>query len=527
MRACVITIGAISLLLLSTLHHLQAQDKFEDLLKKSDKQFEQLQKESNAELDKLKNSIDKEFAQILDKAWKELELNTGRKLHTKPKPDKVPVARPKQEPVKEPEVVPEKKPPVKEPEIKVPEKKPEAKVPEKKPVPKPPVKKVEKKPVPVPTPQVPKPPVPTGETVSFSFFDTPVTVACNKGLRVPVGNEISNKTITTYFAKMCQTKYQPSVKHALAIKKQLRLNDYGYCLLLDNIAQAVYGRSTNSRNLFVWFMLVKSGFDARVGYSENQAYLMLPTKTRLFGAPYYELNNVTYYITFLGTTKQSIKSLYSYDGKHEGSENPINMSIDNPPGINKKVSRKEYSFAYFDKNYTVPVNVNSNVIDYYEFYPQTSLDVYFDASISPESAQALLEGLRPIVSGKPEKEAVNMILRFVQTAFEYKTDDEQFQREKHFFVEETLFYPFCDCEDRSFLFAFLVTNLVGLDVLGLHYPGHVATAVQFSGDVQGDSVTYNNSKYIICDPTYINANYGECMPKFKNVNPKMVRVQMN
>ncbi|MFC1509365.1 hypothetical protein ACFL60_06740, partial [Candidatus Omnitrophota bacterium] len=102
-----------------------------------------------------------------------------------------------------------------------------------------------------------------------------------------------------------------------------------------------------------------------------------------------------------------------------------------------------------------------------------------------------------------------------------------FQREKHFFVEETLFYPFCDCEDRSFLFAFLVTNLVGLDVLGLHYPGHVATAVKFSSDVRGDAVTYNNSKYIICDPTYINANYGECMPKFKNVTPKMVRVQMN
>ena len=525
MKYRVIIFCGISALLYSTPNHFQAQDKFEDMIKNSNKQFEQLQEESNAELDNLKNSIDKEFAQILDKAWKELELNTGRKLHEKPKLDKIPFARQKQEPVKEPDVVPEKKPPVTEPE-----KKTEVKVPEKKPAPKPPVKKVEKKPAPEKPPQVSKPPkalVPAVETVSFSFFDTPVKVACDKGLRVPVGNVISSKTITTYFAKMCQTNYQPSVKHAITIRNQLKLNDYGYCLLLDNLAQAVYGRSTNSRNLFVWFMLVKSGFDARIGYSENQAYLMLPTKTRLFGAPYYELNNVTYYITFLGTGKQSVKSLYSYDGKHEGSENQINMSIDTPPIITKKVSRKDYSFTYFDKNFAVPLAVNSNVIDFYEFYPQTSLNVYFDASISTESAQALLEGIRPIISGKPEKEAVNMILRFVQTAFEYKTDDEQFQREKHFFVEETLFYPFCDCEDRSFLFAFLVTNLVGLDVLGLHYPGHVATAVKFNGDVSGDSVTYNNSKYIICDPTYINANYGECMPKFKKVNPKMVRVQMN
>ena len=38
---------------------------------------------------------------------------------------------------------------------------------------------------------------------------------------------------------------------------------------------------------------------------------------------------------------------------------------------------------------------------------------------------------------------------------------------------------------------------------------------------------YNDGKYIICDPTYINANYGECMPKFKTVEPKIVPVKLN
>jgi hypothetical protein len=201
------------------------------------------------------------------------------------------------------------------------------------------------------------------------------------------------------------------------------------------------------------------------------------------------------------------------------------MNIYKSPVISEKSISKNYTFRYFDKQYTIPVAVNKNIIDYYEFYPQTSLEVYFRAPVDSESGNALLNGLKPVIQNQPEDEAVNMLLRFVQTAFEYKTDDMQFGKEKDLFPEETLYYPFSDCEDRSFLFAFLTRNLLGLDVVGLHYPGHVATAVKFNNTVKGDYLTYNNNTYVICDPTYINANPGECMPKFKNVNPTVIPIR--
>ena len=47
-------------------------------------------------------------------------------------------------------------------------------------------------------------------------------------------------------------------------------------------------------------------------------------------------------------------------------------------------------------------------------------------------------------------------------------------------LDEPLFYPYSDCEDHSVLFAYLVRELPGLEVIGLDYPGHVATAVRFS-----------------------------------------------
>ena len=56
------------------------------------------------------------------------------------------------------------------------------------------------------------------------------------------------------------------------------------------------------------------------------------------------------------------------------------------------------------------------------------------------------------------------------------------------------------------------------------YPGHVATAVHFATEVNGDQIIYDGKKYVICDPTFINANIGECMEKFKTIKPKVIRI---
>ncbi len=140
-----------------------------------------------------------------------------------------------------------------------------------------------------------------------------------------------------------------------------------------------------------------------------------------------------------------------------------------------------------------------------------------------ESYASLVEQLKPILTGKTKSEALNILLRFVQTAFEYKTDQQQFGKEKCLFAEETLYYPYCDCEDRSIIFAYLVKKLLGLEVIGLDYPGHIATAVKID-NVPGDYVTVNGKKYLICDPTYINANIGMSMPRYKNVKPEIVQI---
>lgn len=194
------------------------------------------------------------------------------------------------------------------------------------------------------------------------------------------------------------------------------------------------------------------------------------------------------------------------------------------PQLEKNIKGKTLSFKYMQKKYSVRTQFNKNLVGFFKYYPQTNIKVYFEALTSAETEYALIKSLKPIIENKTEAEAVNILLRFVQKAFKYKTDDVQFGREKYLLMEETLYYPYSDCEDRSIFFAYLVKKLVGLDVVGLDYPGHIATAVKFSNNFSGDYIVRNNKKYMVCDPTYINSKLGMAMPKFKKLKPKIVRI---
>ena len=86
---------------------------------------------------------------------------------------------------------------------------------------------------------------------------------------------------------------------------------------------------------------------------------------------------------------------------------------------------------------------------YYNDYPKVagSWDVYANASLSDEAKRLLYPKLRNLLQGKSELEQAEMLLNWLQTAFEYKTDEEQFGSERSLFADESLYYPYCDCED--------------------------------------------------------------------------------
>ena len=132
------------------------------------------------------------------------------------------------------------------------------------------------------------------------------------------------------------------------------------------------------------------------------------------------------------------------------------------------------------------------------------------------------------LKGLSQKEAVQQLLWWMHGAvdtegkiktadcFLYNYDENVWGCDRPFFGEETLFYPYCDCEDRSVLLSHLVRDLLNLDVVLVYYPGHLAMAVNFTEPVKGDYVMLDGRKFIVCDPTFIGGRVGDTMTGMEN-----------
>lgn len=179
------------------------------------------------------------------------------------------------------------------------------------------------------------------------------------------------------------------------------------------------------------------------------------------------------------------------------------------------------------------VSLNRNLIDFFNTYPQACFNgdqttrwaAYANTPVEESVKDMLYPSLKNAIAGLKESDAVGILLNWVQTAFEYEYDDKVWGGDRAFFAQETLYYPYSDCEDRAILFSRLVRDLVELDVVLLYYPGHLATAVAFNGSVNGDYLTYRNRRYIVCDPTYINAGVGRTMPNMNNQEAQVIALR--
>ena len=151
--------------------------------------------------------------------------------------------------------------------------------------------------------------------------------------------------------------------------------------------------------------------------------------------------------------------------------------------------------------------------------------MYANTPLDSDVKKQLYPALYSQLEGKTYPEAADILLDFVQSAFVYEYDDKVWGGDRAFFAEESLYYPYCDCEDRSILFSRLVRDLLGLKVILVYYPGHLATAVRFDDYVKGDYINLNGERYLVCDPTYIGAPIGATMPDMDNATATVILLE--
>ena len=488
----------------------------------SDSEYAQWLKQTQGEFQNYLDENDKAFISFLNQTWEEVDVEDAKIRDPKPKPVNIPVAQPiiiekPQITVIPPIIVPA----IEKPDVEIPTTEtPTIAVP----VIKPPVMKapIIETPVIIDRPVVKKDH--NSRTISYDFFGESISVNYNKNFKQSFRSKISNKSIADFWTELATQPHKEIIEQLSQRAESLKLNDWGTALLFDQFSRELQGSNQynqSSRQLTSWFLLVKAGFNARIAYND-QIFLLMPSKQELFATTFFTFNGQRFYSVALNEKSMKPGKVYTYNGESLDGQKDLDFSQPNNFLTSKNQTERTLSFAYNNEQHDIKVHYPRDMVNYFNTFPQLDIKNYFEAGMPSQTAYELLSQLKPIIQGHTETEAVNRLLRFVQTAFTYETDDEQFKQENYLFPLETLHYPASDCEDRAAIFAWLTKSLLNLDVVILDFPGHIAAAVAFNQTAPGDNWKLNGRQYTVTDPTYINANVGMTMPMFKNITPKLI-----
>ena len=530
-------VGLMVLLSVIVLPMWAQQDAFEEFRRQQQAAFNSFRNDKQAEYDNFRRECNEAYADFMRKGWDTFEgkpavepvkeeplppvVYEAPKPAPTPKPAPEPEPEPIVEPTPEPTLTPEAKPIVKPeptPVVK-PEPKPEpTPAPEPAPVVLPIKEEIVVVPAPTPAPEPiapvqPKPELPF-KAVTIAYYGTLMSV----GFPSPDNFRLSSlneNDLAEAWKRLSQPEYDITIKNALDLRDQHSLCDWAYMQMLQAVAEKHYGK-TNEAVLMQAFLMSQSGYKIRLGKADGKLYMLVASNYDIVSMSYFNIDGTRFYPINCPT-----KSLQICQAKFD-KEKSLSLIIAKEPGFD--IDATALRAFTSKKGLTAKVSVNKNNIDFYNDYPSACINgdsrtrwaAYANVPLESDIKKTLYPQLRQAINSLSEKDAVGLLLNWVQTAFEYEYDDKVWGGDRVFFATETLYYPYCDCEDRAILFSRLVRDLIGLDVVLLYYPGHLATAVGFKGDINGDYLMVKNRKFVVCDPTFIGAPVGRTMPGMDN-----------
>lgn len=364
--------------------------------------------------------------------------------------------------------------------------------------------------------------------ISFEFYggmfhstlDTSVVVAAP---------ELSTASIKQAYDRLNSGDYQPIIDSLLAYKKKLDLNDWLYYQLIRRTAEQLSPKQANySRyTLYKWFLLAKSGYDARLALSRDKIIFYVFNDEDISDIPFFMVDK----------KKFMCLNYHDYPKADLNLDPPVPVEIKVPEATKSfsyKVTKlpdfkpenyleKKLEFVYKHKAYHFNVKLSKDVETIFANYPGVDFETYFNIPLSKETYGSLIPLLKKNTKGMSQKKGVDYLMRFTRYAFLYQDDEENYGAEKRLSPEETLFASHSDCDDRVALFFYLVKEIYNLPMIAMLYPTHITMGVQFDQPI-GDAIVYKGKLYSVCEPTPQQEDLpiGTISAKLKNIPYQIV-----
>jgi hypothetical protein len=362
------------------------------------------------------------------------------------------------------------------------------------------------------------------KTDSIEFYGHTFYLVTDSTVSLDLQKDLSAAAVRKGFNTLKTANYQPMIDSLLAYREKYRLNDWLYYQLIRKAAQQLCPKELNYGNytLYKWFMMVKSGYDARLALADQKIIFYIFNDEDISDIPFFRVEGKKYMCL----------NYHDYAKVNLNDDPPVPLKIDVPEAKNAfsyKVTRmpdfragdytqKNLNFTYDHKQYHFNIKLNAAVKTIFANYPGVDFETYFNIPLSKETYGSLIPLLRKNVQRMNQKKGVDYLMRFTRYAFLYENDQENFGKEKRMSPEETLSSAYSDCDDRAALFFYLVKEIYNLPMIAMLYPTHITMAVQFSKPI-GDPIRYNGKVYSVCEatPEIEDLSIGQMAANLKNI----------
>lgn len=311
-------------------------------------EFQQWMNQEKSSFQQYVEKQDREFTAFLKQRWKEVDVSAGMVRDEEPKPVKLPKVNVEPLPVIPPQPVVILKPVV---------------------------------PVAPPKPTIIKPVKIKGPSITLNFFGSPLKFAYDKTIKQPLSGKIDNKNIANHWHKLSASEFKPLVKQLNTYASKLELNDWSFALLVDQLSERLIPRNANSQAMLSWFLMVKSGYKARVAYNSSKLFLLMPTQQPLYGITYFTFDQQRYYAVGLNKGPMKIGKVFTYNGNYPDANKTFDLALNNYPA-SKEVGGKRLKFKYQQDTFHLNIKYQPQVVKYLNTYPQMDIKYYFNAPIA-------------------------------------------------------------------------------------------------------------------------------------------------
>ena len=376
--------------------------------------------------------------------------------------------------------------------------------------------------------------------MKFDVFGTECKVRIGENCRFKLKDVSSDAVADVIAEEFPKPQYDNMLYDCLQERKRHDFSDWAYYQMLLVLTRKFYGEGTNEAVLAQAFLYSQSGYKMRLAHDDSHLYMLAATRHFIYNKLFFSLDG-DWYFMLDGKQSEQLRICQASFPK----ESSLSLQISaaqrlamNPSNERTLTSRKNPDFSF-------TIHSNKNYIDFLGTYPSSTVNNNFmtrwsmhaNCPLDENIREQLYPQMKAKLQGKTELQQVQELLWWMHgnvdlegviqdaNCFLYRYDEDVWGIDRAFFGEETLFYPYCDCEDRSILLSHFVRDVVGLDVVLVYYPGHLAMAVHFNEPVEGDYVMCDGRKFVIVDPTYIGSRVGETMPMVANEPTTVILLQ--